>query len=115
MLHSTPLDGSGMMAWPAPAACVTDERRATLKLVDVSFNAARFAASVVMRPLRPALTRTLALIEHHSKQDYEALAVVRNAQLTLRHSIGRGGSASATRLAGNRSTAPASAKRPRVT
>ena len=70
---------------------------------------------VVMRPLRPALTRTLALIEHHSKQDYEALAVVRNALLTLRHSIGRGGSTSATRLARNRSTVPASAKRPRVT
>ena len=38
----------------------------------------------VVRPLRPALSRTLALIEHRSKPNEPALEIVRNALLGLR-------------------------------
>jgi DNA-binding transcriptional LysR family regulator len=38
----------------------------------------------IVRPLRPALTRTLALIEHRNKPNEPALEIVRNALLTLR-------------------------------
>ncbi len=37
-----------------------------------------------VRPLRPALSRTLALIEHRNKPNEPALEIVRNALLTLR-------------------------------
>ena len=37
-----------------------------------------------MRPLRPPLTRTLALIEHRNKPNEPALDIVRNALLGLR-------------------------------
>jgi DNA-binding transcriptional LysR family regulator len=39
---------------------------------------------IIVRPLRPRLSRTLGLIEHHSKPSEPALEVVRNALLTLR-------------------------------
>lgn len=38
----------------------------------------------IVRPLRPPLTRTLALIEHRNKPNEPALEIVRNALLTLR-------------------------------
>ncbi len=38
----------------------------------------------IVRPLRPPLTRTLALIEHRNKPNDPALEIVRNALLTLR-------------------------------
>jgi DNA-binding transcriptional LysR family regulator len=38
----------------------------------------------IVRPLRPALTRTLALIEHRNKPNEPALEIVRNALLALR-------------------------------
>jgi DNA-binding transcriptional LysR family regulator len=37
-----------------------------------------------VRPLRPPLTRTLALVEHRNKPNEPALEIVRNALLTLR-------------------------------
>jgi DNA-binding transcriptional LysR family regulator len=45
---------------------------------------AKRAAGIVVRPLRPPLARTLALIEHASKPNAPALEIVRNALLTLR-------------------------------
>jgi hypothetical protein len=38
----------------------------------------------IVRPLRPPLGRTLALIEHRNKPNEPALEIVRNALLTLR-------------------------------
>jgi DNA-binding transcriptional LysR family regulator len=38
----------------------------------------------IVRPLRPPLSRTLALIEHRNKPNEPALEIVRNALLTLR-------------------------------
>jgi DNA-binding transcriptional LysR family regulator len=38
----------------------------------------------IVRPLRPALSRMLALIEHRNKPNEPALEIVRNALLTLR-------------------------------
>jgi len=38
----------------------------------------------IVRPLRPPLPRTLALIEHRNKPNEPALEIVRNALLTLR-------------------------------
>jgi DNA-binding transcriptional LysR family regulator len=38
----------------------------------------------IVRPLRPALSRTLALIEHRNKPNEPALEIVRNALLELR-------------------------------
>lgn len=38
---------------------------------------------IIVRPLRPQLSRTLALIEHHNKPNEPALEIVRNALLTL--------------------------------
>ena len=38
----------------------------------------------IVRPLRPALSRTLALIEHRNKPNEPALEIVRNALLGLR-------------------------------
>jgi DNA-binding transcriptional LysR family regulator len=38
----------------------------------------------IIRPLRPALSRTLALIEHRNKPNEPALEIVRNALLGLR-------------------------------
>jgi DNA-binding transcriptional LysR family regulator len=38
----------------------------------------------IVRPLRPPLTRTLALIEHRNKPNEPALEIVRNALLALR-------------------------------
>ena len=37
----------------------------------------------IVRPLRPPLTRTLALVEHRNKPNEPALEIVRNALLTL--------------------------------
>jgi len=45
---------------------------------------AKHASDIVARPLRPALSRTLTLIEHHNKPNEPALDIVRNALLTLR-------------------------------
>ncbi len=42
------------------------------------------ARDIVVRPLRPALSRTLALVERRNKKDEPALAIVRNALLGLR-------------------------------
>ena len=39
---------------------------------------------IVVRPLRPPLSRTLALIEHRNKPNEPALEIVRNALLALR-------------------------------
>lgn len=41
------------------------------------------SANVIARPLDPPLRRSLALIERHDKPDNPALAIVRNAILTL--------------------------------
>jgi hypothetical protein len=38
----------------------------------------------IVRPLRPSLSRTLALIEHRNKPNEPALEIVRNALLALR-------------------------------
>ena len=38
----------------------------------------------IVRPLRPSLSRTLALIEHRNKPNEPALEIIRNALLTLR-------------------------------
>ena len=38
----------------------------------------------IVRPLKPALSRTLALIEHRNKPNEPALEIVRNALLGLR-------------------------------
>ena len=38
----------------------------------------------IVRPLRPSLSRTLALIEHRSKPNEPALEIIRNALLALR-------------------------------
>jgi len=40
-------------------------------------------ANVILRPLRPPLHRTLALIEHRNKPNEPALQIVRNALLEL--------------------------------
>jgi DNA-binding transcriptional LysR family regulator len=42
------------------------------------------AADIIVRPLRPALFRTLTLIERHNKPKEPALDLVRNALLSLR-------------------------------
>jgi DNA-binding transcriptional LysR family regulator len=44
----------------------------------------KHAPDIVVRPLQPPLSRTLALIEHHNKPAEPALEIVRNALLTLR-------------------------------
>jgi DNA-binding transcriptional LysR family regulator len=44
---------------------------------------AKQAPDIIVRPLRPRLSRTLALIEHHNKPNEPALEIVRNALLTL--------------------------------
>jgi DNA-binding transcriptional LysR family regulator len=44
---------------------------------------ARSTLDVIVRPLNPPLTRTLALIQHRSKHDDRALQIVRNALLEL--------------------------------
>jgi DNA-binding transcriptional LysR family regulator len=41
---------------------------------------------IIVRPLRPQLSRTLALIEHRNKPNEPALEIVRNALLTLQTS-----------------------------
>jgi hypothetical protein len=38
----------------------------------------------IVQPLRPSLSRTLALIEHRNKPNEPALEIVRNALLALR-------------------------------
>ena len=45
---------------------------------------AKHASDIVARPLRPTLSRTLTLIEHHNKPNEPALDIVRNALLALR-------------------------------
>jgi DNA-binding transcriptional LysR family regulator len=45
---------------------------------------ARHRSDFVVRPLRPSLQRTLALIEHRNKPNEAALEIVRNALLTLK-------------------------------
>lgn len=45
---------------------------------------ARHSADIIVRPLRPQLSRTLALIEHRNKPNEPALEIVRNALLALR-------------------------------
>jgi DNA-binding transcriptional LysR family regulator len=47
-------------------------------------------SNFVVRPLRPSLSRTLALIEHRNKPNEPALEIVRNALLTLRTVAGKG-------------------------
>ena len=47
---------------------------------------AAHSSDFVVRPLRPALSRTLALIEHRNKPNEPALEIVRNALLVLRES-----------------------------
>ena len=42
------------------------------------------APDIIVRPLRPQLSRTLALIEHRNKPNEPALEIVRNALLALR-------------------------------
>jgi DNA-binding transcriptional LysR family regulator len=59
---------------------------------------------IVVRPLNPPLTRTLALIEHRSKRSEPALEIVRNAILGLREGAKKG-----------QSKAPAQRRRSRVT
>jgi len=39
--------------------------------------------NIILRPLRPPLSRTLALIEHRNKPNEPALQIVRNALLEL--------------------------------
>jgi DNA-binding transcriptional LysR family regulator len=46
--------------------------------------ARRYENDIVVRPLQPPLTRTLALIEHRSKPNEPAIEIVRNALLGLR-------------------------------
>jgi len=41
----------------------------------------------IVRPLRPALSRTLALIEHRNKPNEPAIEIVRNALLGLRTTV----------------------------
>jgi DNA-binding transcriptional LysR family regulator len=45
---------------------------------------ARHTPDIVVRPLRPQLSRTLALIEHRNKPNERALGIVRNALLALK-------------------------------
>jgi DNA-binding transcriptional LysR family regulator len=45
---------------------------------------AKHTRDIIVRPLRPRLSRTLALIEHHNKPIELAHEIVRNALLTLR-------------------------------
>jgi DNA-binding transcriptional LysR family regulator len=40
-------------------------------------------ANIILRPLRPPLNRTLAIIEHRNKPNEPALQIVRNALLEL--------------------------------
>ena len=47
---------------------------------------ATHSSDFVVRPLQPALSRTLALIEHRNKPSEPALEIVRNALLVLRES-----------------------------
>jgi DNA-binding transcriptional LysR family regulator len=42
---------------------------------------------IIVRPLSPPLSRTLALIEHRSKRNEPALEIARNAILTLREAV----------------------------
>jgi DNA-binding transcriptional LysR family regulator len=46
--------------------------------------AAEPIAGVIVRPMKPSVPCTLALIEHRHKPDNEALAIVRDAMLALR-------------------------------
>jgi DNA-binding transcriptional LysR family regulator len=45
---------------------------------------ATHASDFIVRPLKPVLSRTLALIEHRNKPNEPALEIVRNALLGLR-------------------------------
>jgi DNA-binding transcriptional LysR family regulator len=47
---------------------------------------AAHSSDFVVRPLRPTLSRTLALIEHRHKPNEPALEIVRKALLVLRES-----------------------------
>jgi DNA-binding transcriptional LysR family regulator len=47
---------------------------------------AKHAPDLIVRPLRPALSRTLTLIERHNKPNAPALDIVRTALLSLRNS-----------------------------
>jgi DNA-binding transcriptional LysR family regulator len=60
----------------------------------------------IVRPLRPPLSRMLALIEHRNKPNEPALESVRNALLTLR-TVGATESKTHTRRRGKRTDAPA--------
>jgi DNA-binding transcriptional LysR family regulator len=51
-------------------------------LPEVAVNAS--TPNIILRPLRPRLIRTLALVEHRNKPNEPALAIVRNALLALR-------------------------------
>jgi DNA-binding transcriptional LysR family regulator len=44
---------------------------------------AKHTRDIIVRPLRPRLSRTLALIEHHNKPIEPVYEIVRNALLTL--------------------------------
>src|SRR5262245_2350568 len=56
---------------------------------------AKPSADLIVRPLRPAVPCTLALIEHRNKPNEPALEIVRNALLTLRDQAGEPGGAAA--------------------
>jgi DNA-binding transcriptional LysR family regulator len=51
---------------------------------------AQHSAGIIVRPLRPQLSRTLALIEHRNKPNERALEIVRGALLALKADGGRG-------------------------
>jgi DNA-binding transcriptional LysR family regulator len=66
---------------------------------------AAHGSDFVVRPLRPVLSRTLALIEHRNKPNEPALELVRNALLGMRgigSSQSRGGSAAGLRTSSKR-------------
>jgi DNA-binding transcriptional LysR family regulator len=50
---------------------------------------ANHVPGIIVRPLRPQLSRTLALIEHRNKPNDPAQEIVRNALLALRADHGR--------------------------
>lgn len=68
-------------------------------------------SDIVVRPLNPPLTRTLALIEHHSKPAAPALDIARRAILTLREESSRARSGGRAKRPRRPARAPAAVKK----
>jgi len=79
--HSSPLEPTALGTVEAlKSAVASNLGMAIVPEVAVALHRSDF----IVRPLRPPLSRTLALIEHRNKPNEPALEIVRNALLALR-------------------------------